>query len=481
MTTDRGHLLKLATSFPYFVESAGAYLGFDVPDLHVDMAEAFASGYEYVGISAFRNSAKSYLAELYAGWRLFLNPSLWILVVSGESSRAEQFSSSVGGLLSQVPWLQHLAPSKPSKSFNVRGIAHGEWPSLTSRTSRGNLRGPRADLVILDDPIGTRDKDSPAVREKVNSSLHEIPLILNPAGRQFLKAGVEVPDYAKTRCLCLFTPTDTQPNDFYQKSESSFFDRFKVYRFPAILDAEYDENGLVTTGTSAWPERWPIEALIEEQNRNPFVFKVERQVDNTPQEDERSLIRFGKIPQREATPKSLVCFVDPSGGSDEYAYSIGGLDRGKEDSSIHIKRVGGWRGLPPDEAGRELLDVLHEEGVTRLYVEENFPVSSGLRRMATERKQALAVETFKSSKRKESRLKERLPTILNSGAVSFDPAILSDDETVRQLRGLRATPGLPPQDDRLDAIEFLVSHFEPHARVVHKSNRTNGPKRVRYA
>lgn len=471
MLNDPVEIVRLASSFPYFVQQTGLFLGFNVPDLHQAMAEAFACGEEYIGISAFRNSAKSYLAELYVCWRLFLNPTLWVMVVSGESTRADQFSSSVCGTLMQVPWLKHLAPVRPGKKFTVRGIAPGEWPSLMSKSVKGSLRGPRADLVLLDDPIGTRDKDSPTVREKVNRALHEIPLILNPAGRQFAAHGLTVPGYANTRCLAMYTPTDSQPNDFYQHSDESFFSRFKVYKFPAVLDPKYNESGLLTDGKSAWPERWPFEDLQDEQHRNPFVFRVERQVDNAPVEDEKSLVRFGKIEQVSESPKSLVCFADPSGGADEYAYAIGGLMREESGSHVHIKRVGGWSGLSPDEAGIELLDVLHEMGVTRLHVEENYPVASGLKRIASERKQALVIEPFKSSGNKEQRLKKRLPAMLNSGSVTVDPSVLSDSETVRQLRGLRATPGLPRNDDRLDCLEWLLSEYEPHVRWVDKDRK----------
>lgn len=462
--SDESTILDLALSFPKFVQASGEYMGFDVPELHLRMADAFVTGDDFIGISAFRNSAKSYVSTLYAAWRLMLEPRLWILVVSGETKRAEQFSSSVAAHLSQLPWLNHLAPKTGSKSFNVSGISPGEWPSLTSRTSRGNLRGPRADLIILDDPISTRDKHSPAVREKIATSMREVPLILNPAGRFYKMQGYEVPAYARTRAVALFTPTDRQPSDFYQKGEGSFWNSFEVSRFPAVVDPVFDDDGLLEGGTSAWPERWPIDELIAEQRANPFTFSVERQVDNSPIEDERSLIRFGKIPQVEAKPSSLVCVVDPSGGADEYAYAIGGLVRTDSGTTLHISRVGGWRNMTPDEAGRELLDVLHEEKVVRVIIEENFPVASGIRRQASERKQSLAIETFKTSGRKETRLKEKLPTVLNGGAVSFDPKVLSDPRTVEQLRGLRSTPGLPPEDDRLDAIEFLVSRYENQLR-----------------
>lgn len=476
--------LQIAKSFPLFVAAASRYLGFTVPQLHIDMAKAYQSGFEYVSISAFRNSAKSYLAELYVCWRLYLNPTLWVLVVSGESSRADQFAQSVGGTMQQLPWLQHIAPSRVSKSFTVSGIQTGDWPSLTSRTSRGNLRGPRADLIILDDPIGTRDKDSPAVREKVNNSLHEIPLILNPAGRQYTQRDLPVPSFAKTRCICLNTPTGSQPNDFYQGGKGSFFDRFKRFKFPAVIEPVYDNNGLLTAGKSAWAERWPMDKLIEEQNRNPYVFRVERQVDNSIVEDAKSLIRFGNIPVEtlEIDQDRLHCWADPSGGGDEYAYAIGALvpadhERG---ARIYVHSLGGWAGLSSDEAGRELLDMLQELGVYRLNVEDNYPAAAGLKRMAKDRNQSLIITPFKSSKNKETRLKKTLPVILNSGHVVFSDQVLSEVETVRQLRGLRATPGLPEQDDRLDCLEWLCSEYQAKVTATQrpKDHRTG---RVRFA
>ena len=475
-------LVDLALSFPLFVEAVGVRLGFDVPDLHVEMAKGFVSGEDYLGLQAFRNSAKSYLAELYVCWRIWLEPRLWVLVVSGEASRAEQFSSAVAGHLQQIPWLKHLAPSNASKSFTLQGVPKGEWPTLTSRTSRGNLRGPRADLVILDDPIGTRDKESQAVRAKVNNALHEIPHILNPAGRFFKQQGLSVPTYAQTRCLALFTPTDRQPNDFYQQSNETenFWNRFEVHRYPAVIDPVYSENGLLESGVSAWPERWPIDELISEQRSNPFVFEVERQVDNSVKEDDRSLVRFSKIPQRELPATELAAFVDPSMGGDEYAYCLAGLARTDEGTRIYVDEVGGWRGLTTDEAAIELLEVMRTRKIARLYAEDNLPVTGSIRKLAKEREIPLAIEGFKSRGKKETRLKQGLAPVLNAGSVIMNPKVLSDDETVRQLRGLRSTPGLPANDDRLDVLEFACSRYEESVRYRDKT-KPKRPNRVRYA
>eukprot|EP00913_Durusdinium_trenchii_P006167 g5779.t1 len=294
-----------------------------------------------------------------------------------------------------------------STNFGARSLTHddiGDFDTAVEAKRLDQFADPTANInmggnKLTNGAAGTADTDFIIKSQlplgdnfEVNSSLHEIPLILNPAGRQFRAKGLDVPDYAKTRCLALYTPTDSQPNDFYQYSEESFFNRFKVHRFPAIISPEFDANGFVTSGQSAWPERWPFEVLKDEQNRNPFVFRIERQVDNSPVQDERSLIRFEKIPQSDAKAPNLVCFVDPSGGSDEYAYAIGAMLRNADGTSIHVQRVGGWRNLTPDEAGVELLDVLHNEGVQRLYVEENFPAA------ATTPKRASSVMVFDCAK-----------------------------------------------------------------------------------
>jgi hypothetical protein len=201
----------------------------------------------------------------------------------------------------------------------------------------------------------------------------------------------------------LYTPTDAQPQNFYQQDDESFFRRFKVYRFPAVIEASYDDEGYLTDGASAWPERWPFETLKEEQHLNRLVFRIERQVDDSPVEDERSLIRFSKILQSEAKAEHPVCFVDPSSGGDEFAYCIAGLVRTDNGTRLHVQRLGGWRGLPADEAVRELLDVLHEQKISRVKVEENFSIEPILRAQSKERNQNLVIDGFKTTGRKEQR------------------------------------------------------------------------------
>ena len=166
MTTppDPQQLYDLASSFPEFVRQTGEYHGLDVPDIHLDIARALETGHDFVGITGFRGAGKSYVTELYACWRYFLQPQLQVIAACGEALRSRQFSVSVATFLHETPWLRHLAPgvdlSRVGEKWNLSGIKVGDWPSLTSRTTRGNFRGPRAHLIILDDPIPSQYKDA---------------------------------------------------------------------------------------------------------------------------------------------------------------------------------------------------------------------------------------------------------------------------------------------------------------------------------
>ena len=234
MTTppDPQQLYDLASSFPEFVRQTGEYHGLDVPDIHLDIARALETGHDFVGITGFRGAGKSYVTELYACWRYFLQPQLQVIAACGEALRSRQFSVSVATFLHETPWLRHLAPgvdlSRVGEKWNLSGIKVGDWPSLTSRTTRGNFRGPRAHLIILDDPIPSQYKDALGFRATLHESLQDVPRILHPVERYWKALGLKAPAWARTRCVGLWTPTGPAPSNWYGKSseKDNIWNRF---------------------------------------------------------------------------------------------------------------------------------------------------------------------------------------------------------------------------------------------------------------
>ena len=484
----RNDLYKLATDFPYFVQTVEELVpGQTCPQLHVQMAEALVAGHDFVSLSGFRAAAKSYIVMLYCSWRIWLDPSIEIIGAAGESKRAKQFSIGVATTLHETPWLKHLSPMKKNmllgESWYAKDCERSEFPTFSQKNATSNFRGPRAALVILDDALSSTFKYAMGYRDLLSENLQDIPRMLHPQGQAFRIADLEVPQYAKTRCIALYTPTQPAPGNFYGKSTTEkdcFWNRFTEYKFPAVLDADYDAEGELIGGKTAW-DKFPMSHWLSEYSLNPYGFRLEFMVDDTAMPDDKSLIYPSKLKTETATPAALVCLVDPAGGGgDEYAYAVGGLVRGDAGSRLHIKEVGGYRNMLPDEIVIKLLDRLDDLGCKRIIVEDNYPGSATIRNAAIERKQSIVIETFKTTianGSKEDRLKMRLPSYLHGSSVSFAPAVLQDGETIGQMALLRSTRGLPKRRDRLDTICMICDHYQDHIRTRAVDANGKRPKR----
>ncbi len=467
------HDIRLRIDFEYFLEQVNKELGFVLPDLHRRMSKKFSTNQLNIGICAFRNSAKSFISQAFCCWRIFNNPAIWILIVSGETIRAQNFSAAVQTMLATVSFLSHLKTTLGSTTWSVVG-SKGEWPTMSATSVGSGLRGRRADLIILDDPISSRHIESQPVQNKTNLTLFEIPLILNPPGRAYEDKS-NIPAFEFTQTVCLFTPTAPQPFDAYQQSDSSFFNRFSMYFFPAVLDDKYDDSGFLIGGTSAWPERWPIDVLIQEQNVLPHKFQVERQVNNAPLDDSKSLIRIDKIRQEiiNVPAGKYEAYTDPSGGGDPWAWSIGCQVMKPDGLYTYVRRLGDVTSTP-DVAICTMLDEMLDLGVTVLNVENNYPLASSVKTEAQRRNQNLLILEFKTSKNKKKKLTNDLPIMMNSGRVIFHPEVLSSQKVVMQLRGLRAGQELPVNDDMIECLFWLLEKYETHIHFVDQNIPSDG-------
>src|SRR6056300_1055405 len=124
-------------------------------NIQFDIADYIASDNNRIIISAFRGVGKSWITSAYVLWRLLLDPSLNILVVSASKNRADDFSTFCLRLLSEMPILLHLKPTENQRqskiSFDVAPALASHQPSVKSLGITSQLTGSRADLIIADD------------------------------------------------------------------------------------------------------------------------------------------------------------------------------------------------------------------------------------------------------------------------------------------------------------------------------------------
>jgi hypothetical protein len=418
---------------------------------------------------------------------LFLEPNLNIILLSADHGRSKSFSKQINRLLRNTPWLKHLAPEGKVifTNFNVSGLDHKkkeESMSVSSFSVLSNFTGQRADLVIIDDPFGSKTARSWVKANQILEALPEVYDLLNPAGRHFKDVGLTVPEYAKTQVVCLYTPHQQQPSDAYTPDvlhPNHFMKNVDIKSWPAVIDPVYDEDGRLVGGRSQWEARFDMDFWREESDLHPINFILERQVDPRPRDDEMSLIRLSKITELDIDNVKLSAFVDPSLGGDEYAVCFAGMHKTTEGSNIYLRRVQGWRGKEVEDLTDLLLDACEEMGVGRIFFENNIPLDGVVGKRIRERQLKMVVEPFKSSRNKEHKIKDTLPYLMGQGSVLCHSEVLNDPATVEQLRGLRAGPGLPPSDDRIESIWFACDHFAD--RVTAKKTSKGPKRRVNFA
>jgi hypothetical protein len=235
-------------NFLEFVWLWNATQDLTTPGIHVRICRwldrAYVERWPRLLLLSFRNSGKSSLVALYAAWRLYRDPELRILTLSGEFSLAKAMVRQVRRIIERHPLTRPIVPTRPEQwaadQFTVSRRSALRDPSMVAKGIAANITGLRADLVICDDVEVPNTCDTAAKREDLRARLREIDYVLVPGGTQ-LFIGTPHTYYS----IYAETPREeageTKP----------FLDGFQRLEIP-LIDAR---------GESAWPERFSRDAI----------------------------------------------------------------------------------------------------------------------------------------------------------------------------------------------------------------------------
>ena len=301
---------------------------------HLVMCEALNAAMEgtakKVMLQLPPGSAKSTFTSVLAPqYFLGKNPQLSVIQASHTSELAERFGRKVRNSIAD-PAYQRVFPGVGVAADNA---AAGRWETsaggeYTAFGVGGSVTGRRADLMLIDDPVRSReDADSDRVREKtwdwyVNDCLTR----MKPNGRIVICA------------------TSWHQDDLMHRILDRERDEWKVIKIPMVAGVN-DILGR-EEGDRLWPE-WYTEEMVEQAQKDPRSWLALYQQEPRPMEGadfKRTWI------QRYATaPKvsNKIIMVDPAGdpskakgnrkksdftamwvvalGPDENAYIVDGL------------------------------------------------------------------------------------------------------------------------------------------------------------
>ncbi|MBP0446652.1 phage terminase large subunit [Roseomonas sp. SSH11] len=243
-------------------------------------------------LMAFRGCGKSTLVGLWCAWRLSVQPELRILVLAADHSLAARMVATVRRIVERHPLCRHLLggdESWASDRFTVRRAGAIREPSMLAQGITGNVTGARAELIICDDVEVAGNCDTPGKREELRERLGECEFILTPGGTILY---VGTPHCAES----LYAPAE---------AEGAFLAGYRRLRIPLLNPV----------GRSAWPERFPREAIQTLRDRvGPLPFRRQMMLEcassGTARLDPALIVRYGEEPDyREANGRPILSLL----------------------------------------------------------------------------------------------------------------------------------------------------------------------------
>jgi len=215
------------------------------------LADGGTAGDKRLLLMAFRGCGKSTLVGLFCAWTLYRAPDTRILVLAADHALATRMVATVRRILTRHPLCGALLPAGGDESwaadrFTVARPAVLRDASMLAAGIGGNITGARADLIVCDDVEVAGNCDTPAKRAELRTRLTEAEFVLVPGGT----------------ILTVGTPHTTE--SLYAETPDAPLAGARRLKLP-ILDE---------TGASAWPERFPPEAIAALRGRvGPIAFR----------------------------------------------------------------------------------------------------------------------------------------------------------------------------------------------------------------
>ena len=470
---------------------------------------------------AFRGLGKSLLASYYCLWRLRMDPSEKILVVSATALKASDFTQFCLRTMGEVDILQCLLPGPTNRyssiAFDVGPATVEQSPSMRGLGVTGQTTGQRCTCAVLDDIETVQTTITQLKQERVAHAVEEIESIIKPDEGQLLPRKV----------LYLGTPHTETSIYLRLVRERNFAARYWPALYPE--DTECYENNLCPriqgeleadpglVGEPTDPERFSHEDILQRQaSMTRATFRLQFYLDTRLSTLEKYPIRLGDLVVMDmdasALPETvvwsngpdyrlneIVCVgmgadrfyyrpafvngwvskqeawrcvlsVDPAGrGADELAWAIVAELNG----NLFLLESGGSTLGYADEVLQHLGRVAKKWDVNYVVVENNFGdgMFTSLLKPHLLREHPVTIEEVRHSQRKEMRLCDTLAPVIQqhrlvvtSRVIKQDYRMTEDDPEHGYSRSLlyqlsRLTPekGCLSHDDRLDSLAIAVA------------------------
>jgi len=509
--------------FRNFLFIAWKYLNLPEPtDLQYEMAEYVQYGPRRRMIKGYRGIGKSYITSAYVLWRLLLNPSLKVIVLSANKDRATAFTTFTKRLIEGMPILKGLIPEgsqrKSVVAFDVGGANDAHAASVRSIGIFGQMTGSRGDLIVLDDIEVPGNSDTQGARTKLRERAKEIEAVGSP-GHEVVILCTDQSEDSVYRELHRFYPPRMWPARYPRLDKLS---KYGDWLAPSIVQDLMDDPDLAGTPTD--PLRYDEDELLErEAIYGPSGFALQFMLDPSLEDDFKHPLKVSDLiihpVDKEHGPEGLVWTnreksrmvelpnlamdgdyfhesletigdyipwtgtvmgIDPSGkGRDELSYTVSKMLNGY----IHIPINCGLQGGYEEENLVAIAKTCAEWGVQLCIIEKNFGqgmFGELLKPVLAKYSPGTGITLKAATVAKEKRIADCLEPLMAQHRLVFDPSVVTSDyETgphkgrqgawdyrlIHQMTRLTREKGCLVHDDRLDSLEIAVSHWTEAAAL----------------
>lgn len=474
------------------------YLGLGQPTpKQYAMAEELQNGSNDFLLQAGRGDGKSVINACFVSWKLLKDPNRTQLVLSAAGDKAIKFVAQVRQTLSLVPYMQHLIPQEFEKDsafgFNVHGRTRiSQDLSVSAKGITSQITGSHADDILCDDIEIPENSDSPAAREKLWDRCMELENIRNKIPSSTIR----------------FLGTPQTKDSVYNKLAGIY----KVVKFPAVMPDMNNSNecdnvhqyilGLeLEPGQSTQPERFSDEQILDiEAKIGPSLFALHYKLDTSTSDSKRYPLRLSDLVvmdvdievfphkvtwanavQNKRVPSfgmrgdicyepmwvsptyvpylETVMFIDPSGrGADETAICIASFANGY----VVVHELYGLQGGYDSVTLEKISKMVLQYGIKKINYESNYGdgmFGQILRPIIASQCGQVAIEEFKVTGAKESRLLRILEPVFAQHRLVFDTKVIKDKENQTQITRLSDRKGALKHDDRVDVLASAVNYW----------------------
>ena len=518
----RKYVEHLARDFEFFCQELWEDIGLPMLAEHQrQMSRWLQFGPRRRGIRAFRGASKTWVTLAYCIWRLFTNPNERVLLVSKSEKHSKDSLFMVRRWISQVQWLQHLAPDKrggqrdSATKFDVGPSDNDRIPSFTAASIGGQIVGLRSTCVIGDDCETGENTLTLEQRDRLRHQVTEFDNIIIPG------------------CDIIFLGTPHHPESLYDKlADSGYSFQSWPARYPTdgedIPDLADDlveamNSGEVKPGDPVWGSRFTDQELLEREaseGRSTYamqymmlthlgtgldcplklkdfmVFPVMR--DKAPM-----TIAWGTTNDRGGTTRleevtsyglgtdgfyapifydddwanytGTKMWIDPSGaGKDLTGYAIVSHLNGY----LHVKAVGGLEGGYTNTTLEGLAMQARLHNVREIYCEDNFGQGMFLNLFQPVLARHFApveddeypegwgatLEGYRVHGQKEIRIIQALEPVMIQHRCLLDPSVAENQELQAQLTRITRDRNCLRHDDMVESLAMCVKMWEDTMR-----------------